>query len=315
MTYYIYGLYSGDPGAVRYIGFTSGELGQRLRGHVKTAKRTDEVRVYHQARWVRSLIADGKPLEIVGLDAAPSKADALWLERFWILVYRAVGISLTNSTDGGDGAHNPSPETRARMSAGQLGRRWSDERKKRHSQLLRGRPRPLGVDQARWDATPPERRAEIAKKIGDSQRGKPHNISPEGRERMTAAGRRRVAKRLNAATVGRANKGKVRSEETRRKLSEAKRGKKRSAESIEKQRAKMIGRPKPEGFGTREYRELAPEERKARVLAAREAWNKMKSDSTLAGTHYDVSPAGQGAEATNATSDAGITLQMAQRGQ
>jgi group I intron endonuclease len=95
--------------------------------------------------------------------------------------------------------------------------------------------------------------AETRRKIGDASRGRRHtpeaiekmrqnarNRSPEHLEKITAALRQKSPEHL--AKLGAAHRGKVISEEQRRKQSEATRGRKQSPEHIAARRAVQIGR-------------------------------------------------------------------------
>jgi hypothetical protein len=114
MTTTIYGLYDPRTNVCRYVGKTAANLNERLRGHIRDAKRRK-----HSVRrfsWVLSLLAAGvepviKELEIVSYG---SWQDA---EKRWIARFRAEGVDLVNTTDGGDGCEGMrhSAETRAKM--------------------------------------------------------------------------------------------------------------------------------------------------------------------------------------------------------
>lgn len=109
MTHTIYGLRDPDTKQIRYIGYSS-NLQQRYSYHLSDPKRT------HKGNWIRSLKQKGLKPELVVLEEC--NADN-WAERerAWIAQAKAQGLPLTNATDGGEGAYNPSPETLARRAA------------------------------------------------------------------------------------------------------------------------------------------------------------------------------------------------------
>lgn len=108
----LYGISDAGPDQFRYLGVTTRGIEQRLDRHVREALSTSGP---HKRHWLRGALDAGRSVEIVQLDTAPTSADALWLERLWICVFRACGIRLTNSCDGGRGVLNPTPETRQKL--------------------------------------------------------------------------------------------------------------------------------------------------------------------------------------------------------
>jgi hypothetical protein len=71
------------------------------------------------------------------LDAVADKAAADEAERFYIAYFRMVGARLNNHTDGGEGCvgYRHNAEARQRISAGKMGRRWTEERKLAHRKV------------------------------------------------------------------------------------------------------------------------------------------------------------------------------------
>lgn len=102
----IYGLVCPRSGEIRYIGKTKNGLERRLKGHLSGARtlRYD----HHAARWIRTLLREGLAPEIVLLEE--SDGDWVQAEIWWIAKGRELGWPLTNSTIGGDGAPDPTPE-------------------------------------------------------------------------------------------------------------------------------------------------------------------------------------------------------------
>jgi group I intron endonuclease len=133
--YKIYTLHDPDTLDVRYVGFTSKSLEERLRGHIYDSKFEQ----HHKARWVRSILAANKRPVILHVETATPEN---WKERerFWINHFRKTGCRLTNSSDGGDGILNASAETREKMRASMLGRVPSAEARKKMSVARLGKP-------------------------------------------------------------------------------------------------------------------------------------------------------------------------------
>lgn len=161
----IYVLVDPRTGNIRYVGVTH-RTKIRLREHVSKALNRGKT---HRERWIVALAKeDLQPIhEVVDVGEGPG-----WGEReaFWIAYYRQ-HYDLVNATDGGEGlpGYKPSQELREKWSkqrrgvkyadgrrSGMLGRRHSEEARKRMSEAQRKRP-PMD------DAT--------RKKIGDSNRG------------------------------------------------------------------------------------------------------------------------------------------------
>jgi hypothetical protein len=110
LTKSIYALSDPITGLVRYCGYTKKPLAKRLAGHLKLKPEDQSYR----AHWIRQLMSqDIKPEIIRVFDWEEQEEDPLlWqlVEQVFIKAMREDGIRLTNSTDGGDGGHNPPPE-------------------------------------------------------------------------------------------------------------------------------------------------------------------------------------------------------------
>jgi hypothetical protein len=145
---YIYALCHPDTHEVRYVGKTS-RLNVRLQEHLNNKDNEDT----RKSRWIAKLRREGKIPELFILETVVETA---WefAEQKWIAFFRAKGIDLVNLTDGGDGLHNPSEETRKKLSDIQKAlfedpeyRKKFDlaiqnpERRKKLSLALKGRPK------------------------------------------------------------------------------------------------------------------------------------------------------------------------------
>ena len=136
----IYGL-MGDDDEIRYVGQTV-NTERRLKGHVKLSRAGYRSHLYN---WIRSLPHSPrlKVLSVVP-DCCGNRAEVAC-----IALFKALGLRLTNATDGGEGTrgHKHSDEyrenmrgrvvtaeTRARQSAVRKGRTMSPENreKRRH---------------------------------------------------------------------------------------------------------------------------------------------------------------------------------------
>jgi hypothetical protein len=105
---------------IRYIGVTLRTPGVRFAKHIDEARYSR--RDYHRLRWIRSVLRDGLVPEVEVLERVTE--DRLFdRERAWIAAHRAIGCDLTNSTDGGEGIVNPSPEMRRKGSLAKMGNR------------------------------------------------------------------------------------------------------------------------------------------------------------------------------------------------
>ena len=186
---YIYCLIDPRCGSVRYIG-KSNNPQKRWYDHVEDRGQT------YKARWVRSVLACGyKP--ILGILEEVDEGDWREAEQRWILLLK--DEPLTNLTPGGEGLHNPSEETRKRMSIAakgnknSVGRKHSPESRERIRQAKLGKP-----------LTP-----EWRKKISESLRNNP---VPRGGWRLSEEAR---------MNIGRGHLGHSTSPETRAKISAA----------------------------------------------------------------------------------------------
>lgn len=157
---------------IRYVGKTKFSLEKRLKDHLAFIKYSNQTRVY---QWIKSLLKLGLKPKIVLIELA---TDENWeeAETRWIKYIRSVkGKRLTNHAAGG---------------AGVLGYECTekDKEKMRKGHAKRG---PMS----------PERKAEIAKKISETQKGR--KKTPEQNEKnrrshigipLSVEGRRKVSR-------------------------------------------------------------------------------------------------------------------------
>lgn len=209
----VYGITDGTADYVRYIGIAR-HMALRLDKHVDEAVRRIGT---HKRHWLRAALDAGHAIEIESLDDAPTRSDALWLERLWICVYRACGVPLTNATDGGEGLLNPTPATRQKMRDSHLGKRLSEATKakmrapKRYPATRKAHPPITDDTRARMRAAALRRAPvadEVKTRIAASRRGQTH--SPKTKALMTQRQRERWAHytpeqradRVQAAALG-----------------------------------------------------------------------------------------------------------------
>jgi len=204
----VYGLIDPRSRLIRYVGMSTKGL-SRAAAH-RTASELRKA-TPHKNNWIAGLLAAGLDYEVVTLDRASSKEELEATERFWIAFGHACGWPLTNLTPGGEGRPWPrgvslSPEHLAKL----RGRKQSPEHVAKRAAARRGSKLSSAT------------RAKIATTL----RGR--KLSPEHKARVSASlvGNKRAAVPRTAAfkaRVSEVHKGRKRSVETCRKISEAKR--------------------------------------------------------------------------------------------
>lgn len=217
----IYALCEPD-GAIRYIGRTSKSLERRLSQHLIESRQGCRT---HKCNWIRSLLSSGKiPLiQIVGV----IDGDGMKEEIAWIKYFRDEGVKLVNQTDGGDGmvGYKYSEEDRQKMSESRkgkkrptlIGRHLSLETRKKIGEAAKGRPCWLKGK---------HHSLESRKKMSEARMGEKHpnwgkHFSKEICKRMSNAQKGKTLSLEHRLKIGLAFKGRVMSEEQKRKISEA----------------------------------------------------------------------------------------------
>lgn len=120
-TVFIYGLNDPTTGKCRYVG-KAADPHKRFGKHLLIAGR----RSTYKDCWIQELAAQGLKPVLEVLDEVPALEWEFW-EREYIRVFRMVGFSLTNLTDGGDGISGVTERTRAKMSAARKGKHLSED--------------------------------------------------------------------------------------------------------------------------------------------------------------------------------------------
>jgi hypothetical protein len=193
----VYGLYSTEqgPSVIRYIGQTKYPLNQRRNVHVK--RSLEKAAITHLHRWVRDVYSRGFEVKAFLL-----KSGARWNsdEMEFIKKFRAMGMALTNSTDGGEGCLNPCPEMRLKISGSLKGRPLPPKTRQKMSEAHKGKARSRAICRKISKGLKGNKNAlgrtcsqETIRKL--SEAAKRENLSPETRRKLSegakAAWRRR----------------------------------------------------------------------------------------------------------------------------
>ncbi|HOV78263.1 MAG TPA: hypothetical protein PLS24_09550 [Sedimentisphaerales bacterium] len=174
----IYSLSDPRTRAVRYVGVTfRGKA--RFNEHMSRAINGGKT---HRDCWIRSLVTNGLKPEYSELEVGAGDG---WQdrERHWIALHRE---SLTNHTDGGEGApgYVPTPELRAKWSAMRKGVPYSPER---HPAMLGRRHTPESVEKIRAASTGRKMPDSMRAKTSARRKGQP--LSLEQKEKLAASHR------------------------------------------------------------------------------------------------------------------------------
>jgi hypothetical protein len=217
----IYGLYHPETGELRYVGKTARSLRRRLYEHVWDALN-DRSRSYCK-NWIRSLGANPtiKPLLVCLWDNSSFYEIAL------IAWAKSLGLSVVNSTDGGEGSFGfrHTDDIKAVISSKMIGVGKSTETRAKMSLAARSR-KPIS------EATRERMRA--------SHRG--YSPSAEHRGKIAEALRGRVKPLEECQRISAGKMGHAVSAETRAKISKAKSGRRLSAEHVAKIAATKLAR-------------------------------------------------------------------------
>jgi len=136
---FIYALIDPESREVHYIG-KADDMKARLRNHLH--KSALEIRC-RRTSWIKGLLKQGKKPLMVMLEEVGQEH---WKQRecYWIAFYRGIGAHLMNTAEGGSGGMKSewiTPEMRGNMRAAQLGKKRSEESRKKQGDAIRGRKR------------------------------------------------------------------------------------------------------------------------------------------------------------------------------
>lgn len=136
--YKIYSLNDPKSGFVRYVGLTKMSLEKRLRFHLCQLK----VRC-HKNYWIKKLKSHNLKPSIRLLENSLTKEQASLKEILYIRMFKNLGYSLVNNTNGGDGisGYRHTEETKKKIAKAGIGRviKHSEECKKQMSLTRKGR--------------------------------------------------------------------------------------------------------------------------------------------------------------------------------
>lgn len=139
MTDYIYALLC-PKGEIRYVGKSTNPVA-RLRSHISRA-RSGETR-HHAANWIRSLLLKGEKPSVEVLLQVPEGEPWEQYEIRLIAEFKEEGHRLTNSTGGGEGFFDVSPDAIAkRVAAHQITRMQPEYRARMSAIMTEVRNRP-----------------------------------------------------------------------------------------------------------------------------------------------------------------------------
>lgn len=221
------------PAEVRYVGKTVKKPEYRLTEHLAYSRKPV---VTHLTCWLRSLSEIGLKPEILVLERGEAGADWISAEQRWIASFRAQGYKLCNATDGGEGGlgSKRSPESIAKVVAAITGRKASPESRLRMSEAKKG-VGPVLTSEARARAVA-SRKASVAAGLVDLTPSQ-ETVSKRAQASRATWERKRSAgwvKPDNWSTYVPDNMGRTHNEETKRKIGDANRGRVMSSESRKK---------------------------------------------------------------------------------
>lgn len=191
----IYVLKDPRTNEIRYVGKTvKKDLNKRLIEHCAHQNRT------HKYFWISQLKSEGlKPI----IESIEKCTDLDWQEReiYWIQYYKDLNYNLTNSHEGGMGGHNPSAETRAKISFANKGRKRSEETK-----IKMRKPKSE------------EHKAKlIAAQIG-------RICTEETREKISKGNKGKILSEETREKIAKTSLGRLHTEETKLKMSQVQKG-------------------------------------------------------------------------------------------
>lgn len=171
-----------------YVGKTGQPVARRMAAHRTEAfgNTWRSNSIFHRA--IRKYGFDA--FSVIVLGTAETQQELSELEKHFIRVLKTRSPRGYNLTEGGEGlvGYKPTPETIARMSAAQRGKRLSPETIARRSAAIRGQKRSVET-RARMSLASRGRKhtPEACAKMAAAKRGKKH--TPEARANMAAARR------------------------------------------------------------------------------------------------------------------------------
>ena len=108
----IYELIDPNTDETKYIGQTSKDLSERLRGHLYETK--SDKKNNKRCNWIKSLQVNNL-LPIINLIDMVDDGEWEFWEKWYIDLYKCWGINLKNTTGGGIGCYSPTLEVRKKV--------------------------------------------------------------------------------------------------------------------------------------------------------------------------------------------------------
>lgn len=199
----IYSLHDPRVNSVRYVGFTSRTLEERLAAHLYRKEGNS-----HRVNWIRKLINDGVIPIILLLEEVPF-SDYEIAERWWITHFKKQGANLVNATDGGDGSPGRI------QSKEEIAKRIQSRAGYKHSMVTRQKISRANKGQIPWTTgrVVPDM---VRDKIRVSLIG--HEVSAETRVKIGAYSRGIKASKETRLKMSKAHSGKTHSEKSKSKM-------------------------------------------------------------------------------------------------
>lgn len=241
--HYVYEHVRPDTNEAYYVG-----KGKKKRAYVMSGKNVWHTRITNKLKDMGL-----SPLVRIIKDGLTEK-EALSFEKDVIRLYRALGVNLTNMTEGGEGISNPSTEVREKMSLSSRSR-WLDSNfRERHSSAVKAA----------------FARPEVRERLSLAGRGRPHSEETKAKLSKANKGRKIPGNSERFAGEGNPFWGKHHAPETIKRISEKRLGtsasedtkaKMRAAQSARRAREKEL-KPPPEPKAPKVRAKVSPETRK-----------------------------------------------------
>jgi group I intron endonuclease len=209
----IYKIFSENINKV-YVGQTKNSLKFRFQGHLSDARGGNPNYLYNSMRKYGINTFNIESLEIL---KNCTREDLNAREKFWISKYNstdpAKGYNLTSGGDANDAWEFMSEEKKKQISDLRKKWRWSEEQKEKRKQQTK----------KIWESLSKQEYEERCKNISESQKGRVGN-----RKKISEANKGKTTRKVYCLSeehkkkIGLANKGRIMSEEQKRKISETK---------------------------------------------------------------------------------------------
>lgn len=210
----------------------------------------------HHENIQKKLERKGMCVEVRLVASGLSEENAFALEIERIAFWRSVGVDLCNRTSGGEGASNPSDETRALMRAAKLGRKLTEEHKRKVAETSR------------------QRMADPAARMRISESSKAFQNRPEQKEKTSQFFKNLPRTKEHCERISAAHKGKKPSPGHIEASRLARIGLKQTPESVAKRISANKGRKRSPEFCARMRAAWTPERRTAQSARTSALWTE-----------------------------------------